>query len=136
MKVTLCWLFTKIITKMYFLAHCPSSGGGDFSFLGYEPCVRLRNHSAGMDSLMRFSSLLLCTDTSARQVCLNAGGDTSLLEEDHVDTWRQWSVSETCHVTHNTKYLVLSPPDTCHLDLAPGHHVMFKTLIEDTEIIR
>jgi len=56
--------------------------------------------------------------------------------KDHVDTWRQWSVSETCHVTHNTKYLVLSPPDTCHLDLAPGHHVMFKTLIEDTEIIR
>jgi len=56
--------------------------------------------------------------------------------KDHVDTWRQWMVSETCHVTHNTKYMVLSPPDTCHLDLAPGHHVMFKTFIEDTEIIR
>ena len=55
---------------------------------------------------------------------------------DHVDIYRMWTVSDTCHVTHNTKYIVMSPPDTCHFHVAPGHHVQFRTTVEDTEIVR
>merc|ERR1719499_2349361 len=56
--------------------------------------------------------------------------------KDHVDSYRMWTVADMCNVTHNSKYIVLSPPDTCHFHVAPGHHVQFRTTVEDTEIVR
>ena len=56
--------------------------------------------------------------------------------QDLVEIYREWTVSDTCHVTHNTKHIVLSPPWTCHQVVGPGHHVQWRTSRENTEIVR
>ena len=61
---------------MYPLAQVPAFGGKSASFFDYEQRVRLWGQAAGVNPSERASMLILRMDTIARQVCLNAGGDT------------------------------------------------------------
>lgn len=56
--------------------------------------------------------------------------------QDLPEIYRDWSIAEMRDITHNTKYIVLSRPESCHMVVAPGQHVMFATMVENTEMVR
>ena len=56
--------------------------------------------------------------------------------KDMPETFRHWSIAEMRDITHNTKLIVLSSPESCHMKVGPGQHVMFSTMVENTEMVR
>ena len=56
--------------------------------------------------------------------------------KDVTDSYRDWRVVESRDVTHNTRYIVLQRPETCVMSVGPGHHVMIRAELENTEIVR
>ena len=78
-----CAFFAHIVlAKIYPHLQVPVSDGASSSLADYGQRVRLRNRPADAAPSKRVSMLLLHMDTTARQLRLNASGDTFTRGED------------------------------------------------------